>query len=378
MPFRGEALCREDLANWWDDLERKLGIRAHGVDPECSPSLCISPFISARRVWPSQAPTASSLLTRRVCRRPHAAPAQIQQRCYDHLHRHACLGQDFPRRNRRCCAWTNLLDADVVFNEKLGVKGGLGDYVKQYGWPAFRQKARGARGVDAPPSYRALISLGGGVVETEACRNILPTTPRTEAPWCTLCETRMPSSTSSLQRSPCLWRAHHGRLPSSRPMVPRCARPLSSSRTRKASCWPSSRPRLTCPTRPSRSRSVSDSSPRWRDSSSSSRDRIRTRSTIWSLTAATPAVALLSQPHLPRCRAKLELIRSMESGADALEFRADLLNASASLSPRPSCLMSSTSRVSLRPATPHIAADRLHRAHALAGGMFPRLPEGVL
>ncbi|CBQ73986.1 probable ARO1-Pentafunctional AROM polypeptide [Sporisorium reilianum SRZ2] len=179
-----EKRCVEKTwPNWWDDLERKLGIRAHGVDPECSPSLCISPshFNKAGTNGKQAAAAAASLSqltsTRALTPRKYAKDATI-----------ICIGmrasgKTFLGAIGAAALGRTFIDADVVFNEKLGVKDGLGEFVKQNGWPAFRQKELEILQelILCHPSG-ALISLGGGVVETEACRTILAEYAQSKGP----------------------------------------------------------------------------------------------------------------------------------------------------------------------------------------------------
>lgn len=178
-----EKRCVEKTwPNWWDDLERKLGIRAHGVDPECSPSLCISPShftkTSSTTANGKQPASLSQLTTSRATTpRKYSKDASI-----------ICIGmrasgKTFLGAIGAAALGRTFVDADVVFNQKLGVKDGLGEYVKQNGWTAFRQKELEILEelmLHYPTGH--LISLGGGVVETEACRKILAEYAQTKGP----------------------------------------------------------------------------------------------------------------------------------------------------------------------------------------------------
>lgn len=178
-----EKRCVEKTwPNWWDDLERKLGIRVHGVDPECSPSLCISPshFTKASAASTNgKPPTCLSQLTCGKALTPrkyskHATIICIGMRA---------SGKTFLGAIGAAALSRTFIDADVVFNEKLGAKDGLGDFVREHGWPAFRQKELEIlQELIARHPSGALISLGGGVVETEACRQILAEYAQTKGP----------------------------------------------------------------------------------------------------------------------------------------------------------------------------------------------------
>jgi pentafunctional AROM polypeptide len=67
--------------------------------------------------------------------------------------------------------WT-FIDADVYFEQKF--PSGLRDYVQQHGWPAFRAvEVDLLKELLAQYPSRHVISLGGGIVETPAGRDIL-------------------------------------------------------------------------------------------------------------------------------------------------------------------------------------------------------------
>lgn len=67
--------------------------------------------------------------------------------------------------------WT-FIDADIYFEQKF--PSGLRDYVQQHGWPAFRAvEVDLLKELLAQYPSRHVISLGGGIVETPAAREIL-------------------------------------------------------------------------------------------------------------------------------------------------------------------------------------------------------------
>lgn len=167
-----EKRCVEKTwPNWWDDLERKLGIRVHGVDPECSASLCISPshFNKAASGNGKQL-TKLSQLTSSKAQTPKKYAKDATIFCIGMR----ASGKTFLGAIGAAALGRTFVDADVVFNAKLGAEDGLGDFVKQHGWAAFRQKELEILQelmLHHPTGH--LISLGGGVVETEACRVLL-------------------------------------------------------------------------------------------------------------------------------------------------------------------------------------------------------------
>lgn len=66
----------------------------------------------------------------------------------------------------------SFVDADHYFEEKLQI--GVREYVTQHGWPAFREaETQILEGLLANNSKKHVISLGGGIVETPAAREVL-------------------------------------------------------------------------------------------------------------------------------------------------------------------------------------------------------------
>ncbi|PWY98341.1 putative ARO1-Pentafunctional AROM polypeptide [Testicularia cyperi] len=180
-----EKRCVEKTwPNWWDDLERKLGISAHGVDPECSPCLCISPShfnkAASSAAGAGSAPSGPPVrLTSSSALPPRKYPKEASILCIGMR----ASGKTFLGAIGAAALGRPFIDADVVFNQKLGKEDGLGDYVKDFGWPAFRQKELEILEElirEYPTGH--LISLGGGVVETEACRKILAEYAQTRGP----------------------------------------------------------------------------------------------------------------------------------------------------------------------------------------------------
>lgn len=114
-----EKRCVEKTwPNWWDDLERKMGIKVAGVDPPAPP----------QRFQADSAATLSSI-SKSLTPVRYAKDATIfcvgmraSGKTYLGGFGAAALGRPF-------------LDADVIFNEKIG----LNNFVRDHGWPAFRK-----------------------------------------------------------------------------------------------------------------------------------------------------------------------------------------------------------------------------------------------
>ncbi|KAN0059969.1 hypothetical protein ACQY0O_007942 [Thecaphora frezii] len=170
-----EKRCVEKTwPNWWDDLERKLGIQAHGVDPACSPCLCISPSHFSQHKSGSAAKEVRLGSSASLTPKKYAEGATI-----------FCIGMRASGKTYlggvgAVAIGRPFIDADVVFAQKWGP---LGAYVKEHGWPTFRERELEILQElmrDHPTGH--LISLGGGVVETEACRELLTDYARNKGP----------------------------------------------------------------------------------------------------------------------------------------------------------------------------------------------------
>ena len=72
-----------------------------------------------------------------------------------------------------------FIDADVLFNEKFN----LGTFVRDHGWAAFREKeTQVLKDIMEQYAFGYLVSLGGGVVETEENRALLREYARSKGP----------------------------------------------------------------------------------------------------------------------------------------------------------------------------------------------------
>ncbi|KAI9451848.1 Pentafunctional AroM protein [Russula earlei] len=134
-----EKRCVEKTwPNWWDDLENKIGLKVEGVELH-------------------QAADHAST-------EKDAAPSVV-------IIGMRGSGKTFVGELASTTLGWSFVDADVYFEQKFS---GLKDYVQRHGWPAFR-----AAEVDllkemlARFPSRHIISLGGGIVETPAAREIL-------------------------------------------------------------------------------------------------------------------------------------------------------------------------------------------------------------
>ncbi len=371
-----EKRCVEKTwPNWWDDLERKLGIRAHGVDPECSPSLCISPshFSKASVAKPSangKQPASLAELAggRTLLPRKYSKDATI-----------ICIGmrasgKTFLGAIGAAALGRTFLDADVVFNEKLGVKDGLGDYVKQHGWPAFRQKELEVLEelMHRHPTG-ALISLGGGVVETEACRNILADYAKSRGPVVYIVrDTDAIVNFLSTSDRPAYGEPIMDVFRRRDPWFRECSsfELVSYSEGELLAVQPSAI-NVPDPSFTIQKRFGLESEVARFFKFVTGQDTNQVNDLVVDSRNAGRRTYFLSLT-FPDVVPKLELIRSMESGADALEFRADLLNASGEPVTSPQLpdveyVKSQLAALRHRTSLPIVFTVRTHSQ----GGMFP-------
>nr|GAT58910.1 predicted protein [Mycena chlorophos] len=148
-----EKRCVEKTwPNWWDDLENKIGFSVQGVDLTSLNAASSASGITATE------PSASILL--------------IGMRG---------SGKTFTAQiAASTLSWT-CLDADQYFEEKHPI--GVREFVQQYGWPAFRDAEMAIlKELVAAHPTNYVISLGGGVVETPAARDLLREYGRTKGP----------------------------------------------------------------------------------------------------------------------------------------------------------------------------------------------------
>ncbi|PWN53432.1 putative ARO1-Pentafunctional AROM polypeptide [Violaceomyces palustris] len=165
-----EKRCVEKTwPNWWDDLERKMGIQVSGIDPPVSASLCISPSHAAKASASASASAGgfgATLTKLSQSLTPVKYPANATIFCIGMR----ASGKTYLGGFGAAALGRPFIDADVVFNQQVG----LNDFVAQHGWPAFRLKEMEIlKDLMANYSEGHLISLGGGVVETPECRKML-------------------------------------------------------------------------------------------------------------------------------------------------------------------------------------------------------------
>ncbi|XP_006456034.1 hypothetical protein AGABI2DRAFT_210736 [Agaricus bisporus var. bisporus H97] len=148
-----EKRCVEKTwPNWWDDLENKIGIKVEGVDLA---GLHAKASVSGTRNFD---PSASVVL--------------IGMRG---------VGKSFiGDLAANALGWPQL-DADDYFAEVK--KQALRDFVTEHGWPAFREAEVEVLGeLLKEKATGHVISLGGGIVETPAARELIKQYASTTGP----------------------------------------------------------------------------------------------------------------------------------------------------------------------------------------------------
>ncbi|KZT71160.1 Pentafunctional AroM protein [Daedalea quercina L-15889] len=139
-----EKRCVEKTwPNWWDDLQNKIGINVEGVELRAADS-------SASASTPASASASASVV---IIGMRGSGKTYIGELAS------SILGWKF-------------LDADAVFEDKHQV--GVHAFVSRDGWPAFRVAETDILRelLDSNPTGH-IISLGGGIVETPAARDLL-------------------------------------------------------------------------------------------------------------------------------------------------------------------------------------------------------------
>ncbi|KAE8252120.1 hypothetical protein A4X13_0g3704 [Tilletia indica] len=182
-----EKRCVEKTwPNWWDDLERRLGIKVHGAEPSHATSAGAAGHGSSNSNGEDQVtsvPSSSQLsrLSKSLTPLRYEADATI-----------FCIGMRASGKTYlgsfgAAALRRPFLDADVVMNDyiekEFKLSGGtraqeglssLTAFVQEKGWPAFRQLELDVlRKMMETQSKGHLISLGGGVVESPECRELL-------------------------------------------------------------------------------------------------------------------------------------------------------------------------------------------------------------
>ncbi|KAJ1022561.1 hypothetical protein NDA16_003550 [Ustilago loliicola] len=366
-----EKRCVEKTwPNWWDDLERKLGIRAHGVDPECSPSLCISPshFNKPSANGKQSASLSQVTSSRALTPRKYAKGATI-----------FCIGMRASGKTflgviGAAALGRTFIDADVVFNAKLGAQDGLGDFVKQHGWPAFRQKELEILEelmLHHPTGH--LISLGGGVVETEACRRLLSEYAKTKGPVVYIVRDTeaivnfLATSNRPAYGEP-IMDVYHRR----NPWFSECSSvELVSYQEGESLAVQPCAANVPDPSFTIQKRFGLESEVARFFKFVTGQDTNQIEDLVVDSRKGGRRTYFLSLT-FPDVVPKLELIRSMESGADALEFRADLLNPSgqpvtAPQMPPIEYVRNQLAALRHRTSLPIVFTVRTHSQ----GGMFP-------
>ncbi|KAI0954260.1 hypothetical protein AcV7_007538 [Taiwanofungus camphoratus] len=141
-----EKRCVEKTwPNWWDDLENKIGLEVEGVELPISDSAS-----SAGRATYGDASASVVIIGMRGS------------------------GKTFIGELAASILDWQFLDADAVFEEKH--KTGVRQFVQKNGWPAFRAaETEILQELLVQYSTGHVISLGGGIVETAAARELLKT-----------------------------------------------------------------------------------------------------------------------------------------------------------------------------------------------------------
>ncbi|KAJ3503558.1 hypothetical protein NLJ89_g8376 [Agrocybe chaxingu] len=137
-----EKRCVEKTwPNWWDDLENKIGIKVEGVE-----------------LGATAAESASA--------RTHQAGASAI------LIGMRGTGKTFVGNMAAAALSWVCIDADTYFEEKYKI--GVREFVHQQGWPAFRDaEVAVLKELLQEKGEGHIISLGGGIVETPAARDLL-------------------------------------------------------------------------------------------------------------------------------------------------------------------------------------------------------------
>ncbi|CEH16278.1 pentafunctional protein [Ceraceosorus bombacis] len=156
-----EARCTaKTWPNYWDDVNATLGLQLEGVD------------IQTPRPAASTSATLSTL-SKSLTPIQYARDASI-----------VCIGMRASGKTYlggfgAAALQRPFVDADVVFNERYT----LNNFVAEHGWPAFRAKETEIlKELLTTKASGHLISLGGGVIESEENRLLLQEYARTRGP----------------------------------------------------------------------------------------------------------------------------------------------------------------------------------------------------
>ncbi|KAJ7100621.1 Shikimate dehydrogenase [Mycena belliarum] len=148
-----EKRCVEKTwPNWWDDLENKIGLKVQGVELDK-----VNPVASASGTVAQDADASIVLIGMRGS------------------------GKTFTGQLASSALTWTCLDADAYFEEKH--QTGVREFVKVHGWPAFRVAETAIlEELLATNAKKHVISLGGGIVETPAARELLKEYAKTKGP----------------------------------------------------------------------------------------------------------------------------------------------------------------------------------------------------
>ena len=148
---------------WWDDLETRLGVSLAGAHLDAplvpQPSPAATPSTECGAGHAPLVPGAPALTPAR-----YAADASIV--CIGmRASGKTLLGQRLAARLSR-----RFLDADAVLEQRFPI----GEFVREHGWARFREEeTRLLRQLLAEARTGYVVARGGGVIETEACRELL-------------------------------------------------------------------------------------------------------------------------------------------------------------------------------------------------------------
>ncbi|KAI0699758.1 EPSP synthase-domain-containing protein [Cerioporus squamosus] len=139
-----EKRCVEKTwPNWWDDLSNKIGLEVEGVE---LPS--VQGLASASRPTEDKSEASVVIIGMRGS------------------------GKTFIGELAATALGWQFLDADAVFEQKHAM--GVREFVQKNGWPAFRAaETEVLQELLAQNGQRHVLSLGGGIVETPAARDVL-------------------------------------------------------------------------------------------------------------------------------------------------------------------------------------------------------------
>ncbi|KZT36947.1 Shikimate dehydrogenase [Sistotremastrum suecicum HHB10207 ss-3] len=155
-----EKRCVEKTwPNWWDDLENKIGIQVEGVE------IAHATHTESKSSSTSSAPNANASASASTIVVPPVPGQSII------LIGMRGSGKTYIGNLAARALSCRFLDADVLFE---ATHGSLPAFVREHGWPAFRSAEEDILGdVLQSRGTGYVISLGGGIVESEGAREKL-------------------------------------------------------------------------------------------------------------------------------------------------------------------------------------------------------------